>query len=139
MKTLLYSAPDGRGTPLALPVPAGTVNGRPTFLGDGLVAVPFTDRVTPEIRAANRAPQGVPNGWASCFLPSVTMVLAASAFTGGLPAGVQQYERLYLHPNGSLDNVASGALQFLGWAIPLPAPMGGLGVGIASTVIDPTP
>lgn len=125
MKNLKYSADDARGLSLALPVPEGTKNGVPTTLGTSkLLVVPQTDRVTAELRKLGRAPQGLENGQATCFIPGVSMVLDL----GAMPSGVVAFDKLYLSAANVLTTTTTDT--FVGWAIPMPAPAYGMGVGV---------
>ena len=127
MKNEKYSAGSPRGLSLALPVPDGTLNGIPTALGTGkLLVVPETDRVTAALRALGNAPQGLPDGYASCFIPGVSQVLDL----GVMPAGVVAFDKLYLSAARVLTTTNTDT--FVGWAIPLPAPAYGMGVGVRS-------
>ena len=122
-----YVADDARGLSLALPVPEGTKNGVPTTLGTSkLLVVPQTDRATAELRKLGRVPQGLENGQATCFIPGVSMVLEL----GTIPNGVVAFDKLYLSAANVLTTTNTDT--FVGWAIPLPAPYYGLGVGVRS-------
>lgn len=125
MKNQLFYAPDGRGLKLKLPLPAGAKIGVPVVVGPGgMIAVPFTDRVTPELRAAGKAPQGLRNGEASCFIPGLGLVIDL----GPMPAGVVTGQKLYLSAAGALTTLNTDT--YVGYAIPLPEPMVGFGVGV---------
>lgn len=113
MKNLKYSATDGQGLRLALPVPATAQNGRPLTLGaDGLLVIPMTDRVTPDLRKLGKAPQGLRDGQASCYVPGVGQVLDL----GAVPAAHPLFSKLYLSAAGALT--ATNTDTFVGWLFP---------------------
>jgi len=113
MKNLKYKAVDGRGLPVALPVPSTAVNGVPLALGNaGLYGIPITDRVTPELRAALRAPQGLRDGQATVLLPGIGM----SVDLGVVPNGTALFSKLYLSAAGALTTTNTDL--FVGWLLP---------------------
>ncbi|RJF74456.1 hypothetical protein D3875_04035 [Deinococcus cavernae] len=130
MQNKLTSAPDGQGLKLKLPVPDGTLEGVPTYVGD-LFVIPTTPRATPELRRTVGVPQGLRDGEASCFIPGVGTLLRVGAGTplGALFEGATPGQKVYRTAAGVLDDVGTER-EFLGWVIPLPEPARGLGIGV---------
>lgn len=131
MKNRLTFAPDGQGLKFKLPVPEGTIEGVPTYVGD-LFVIPTTPRVTAELRRTGLAPQGLRDGEASCFIPGVGILLRVGPGTdlGPLFEGATPGQKVY-RTGGALAS-AGTEKEFIGYVIPLPEPERGLGVGIRS-------
>lgn len=120
-----YSAPDGRGLQLAVPVPAGTKAGVPTLVGDMLV-IPQSDQATADTIKAGTAPKSTKVGWAPCFLPGLGQLLDL----GTMPDGIAVGKKVYRTAAGALVAVNGGSDLFVGYAAPAPGFNGGLFVAV---------
>ncbi|MBZ9715498.1 hypothetical protein [Deinococcus multiflagellatus] len=121
-----YGDQHGRGLAIALPVPDGTVSGRPTTIGpagDPVLVVPFTERQTPAQRALGWG-QGLKDGEASCYVPGFGQILDL----GAMPAGVVIGQKVYLSAAGMLTTTTTDL--YVGRVMPIEGPGGGLGVAI---------
>ncbi|MFC3833498.1 hypothetical protein [Deinococcus rufus] len=121
-----YGDGQGRGLRIALPVPNGTVNGRPVAIGpngDTIIVIPMTDRSTADTRAKGQG-QGLKEGYASCFVPGFHQILDL----GALPNGVVLGQKVYLSAAGALTTTNTDL--YVGRVMPLDGPAGGLGVAI---------
>lgn len=121
-----YGDGQGRGLAIALPVPAGAVNGRPTTVGpvgDPMLVIPFTDRQTPALRAAGKG-AGLKDGEASCYVPGFGQILDLGALPGGVVVG----QKVYLSAAGALTTTDTDL--YVGRVVPIAGPQGGLGVAI---------
>lgn len=121
-----YGDGQGRGLAIALPVPAGTVIGRPTTIGpagDPMLIIPITDRQTATLRAAGKG-AGLKDGEATCYVPGFGQVLDLGAVPGGVVIG----QKVYLSAAGALTTTNTDL--YVGRVVPIAGPQGGLGVAI---------
>jgi hypothetical protein len=115
MKNMKYKAADAAGLVFALPVPADAMNGRPVKLGEaGLFGILMTDRVTPALRAAGKAPQGLKDGQASVLLPGI----GSAVDYGPLGAEIGLFFPVHVDAAGMVYPEASDATVTVGYRLP---------------------